>query len=67
MAKDDEAARKSRAEKLREQIAGLKNQQDDDEKEATGSKDSETKSDSDMSPRDFINKRMRELDTKEKK
>jgi hypothetical protein len=67
MAKDDEAARKSRAEKLREQISKLKNQDDPgDEKEPSHPEDSQTKTRSGESPRDFIHERMRELDGEEK-
>lgn len=67
MAKDDEAARKSRAEELREQISKLKNQDDaGDEKEPSQSEDSQTKNRSGKSPRDFIRERMRELDEEEK-
>jgi hypothetical protein len=67
MAEDDEAARKSRAEKLRGQISRLKNHDDaGDEKEPSQSEDSQTKTRSGESPRDFIRERMRELDEEEK-
>ncbi len=59
---DDEAARKRRAAKLREQISKLKkpekdNDDQDDQKPESGTK----------SPRDFINERMRELDEDQEK
>ena len=61
MAKDDQAARDSKAEKLREQISRLKNQDNaGTEKESSSSENPQTKS-----PRDFVNERMREMDEEE--
>ena len=58
MAKDDQAARDSKAEMLREQISRLKNQDNaGTEKESSSSENPQTKS-----PRDFVNERMREMD-----
>jgi hypothetical protein len=67
MSQDDEAARKSRAESLRKRIADLKNEQDETEDvEKSEPGDSQGKVRSGGSPRDFIHKRMRELDKEEK-
>ena len=61
MAKDDQAARDSKAEMLREQISRLKNQDNGGaEKESSSSENPQTKS-----PRDFVNERMREMDEEE--
>ena len=61
MAKDDQAARDSKAEKLREQISKLKNQDNDGaDKESSRPEGPQTKS-----PRDFVNERMREMDKEE--
>ncbi len=61
MAKDDQADRDSKAEKLREQISKLKDKDNAGaEKESPDPADPQTKS-----PRDFINKRMREMDEEE--
>ena len=61
MAKDDQAARDSKAEMLREQISRLKNQDNaGTEKESSSSENPRTKS-----PRDFVNERMREMDEEE--
>jgi len=61
MAKDDQAARDSKAEMLREQISRLKNQDNaGTEKESSSSENPQTKS-----PRDFVNERMREMDEEE--
>ena len=58
MDKDDQAARDSKAEMLREQISRLKNQDNAGaEKESSSSEPAQTKS-----PRDFVNERMREMD-----
>jgi hypothetical protein len=69
MSQDDEAARKSRAESLRKRIADLKNEQDETAggEEKPQAEDSQTKNRSGGSPRDFIHKRMRELDEEEEK
>ena len=62
MAKDDQAARDSKAEKLREQISRFKNQDNAGaEKESSSSEDPPTNS-----PRDFVNERMREMDEEER-
>ena len=61
MAKDDQAARDSKAEMLREQILRLKNEDNAGaEKESSSSENPQTKS-----PRDFVNERMREMDEEE--
>ncbi len=52
MTEDDAAARKNRADDLRKQIGSLEHQQSD-----AGAK---------ISPRDFIDAKMRELDEQEK-
>ena len=73
MGKDEEQARKARAEKLRKQIARITDQPD-----TTGegqaekpSQDSSTEDESknhppSESPRDFVHRRMRELEKKNK-
>jgi hypothetical protein len=67
MADDDEAGRKAKAESLRQRIASLKpNQTASDE---VSEDDSETDSSGKEaplgeSPREFINRKMRELDNK---
>jgi hypothetical protein len=68
MAQDDEAARKARAEELRRQISGLTDRQADagEETQSSPAEESQTKPDAGMSPRDFIHKRMQELDEPEK-
>ena len=61
MAIDDQAARDSKAEMLREQISRLKNQDNAGaEKESSSSENPQPKS-----PRDFVNERMREMDEEE--
>lgn len=60
MAKDDQAARDSKAQKLREQISKLKNQDNAGAEKESSSPDPQPKS-----PRDFVNERMREMDDKE--
>jgi hypothetical protein len=66
--KDDEAARKARAEALMVEIDRLTSQQSQPETKETGSKDGqasakqEEKTHTPESPRDFIHRRMRELD-----
>ncbi len=62
MATDDEAARKSKAEKLRAQISKYKKKDEacEDEK-SSDSEEPQSKSPAGKSPRDFINERMREL------
>ena len=61
MDKDDQAARDSKAEQLRERISRLKNQDDAGaEKDSSSSENAQTKS-----PRDFVNERMREMDEEE--
>lgn len=66
MAEDNEAARKSRAEKLREEISKLKERNDaGDEEKRSQSEDAQPSTGSGKSPRDFINERMRELDEEE--
>jgi hypothetical protein len=73
MADDDEAARKARAEQLRRQIANLKSgdaevldtSEDESEAESNGAKkkhltDKEARLG--VNPRDFIHRRMRELE-----
>ena len=76
MADDDEAARKARAESLRQQIASLKPNQtnaveeseDDSEPDGSDSRSEKQAADketpSDESPREFVHRRMRELDNK---
>lgn len=63
---DDEAARKRRAAKLREQISKLKKPEADEEEEADQSEHQKTES-GNKSPRDFINERMRELSEEDEK
>jgi len=61
MVKDDQAARDSKAEQLREQISRLKNQDNAGaEKESSSTEEPQTKS-----PRDLVNERMREMDEEE--
>jgi hypothetical protein len=67
MADDDEAARKARAESLRQRIASLKS--DQTASEEVSEDDSETDSNGEEaplgeSPREFIHRKMRELDNK---
>jgi hypothetical protein len=64
MAEDDEAARKSRADKLREQISRLKNRGDAGNEEETAQPGHAHPA---KSPRDFIEERMRELAEEEKR
>lgn len=68
MAKDDEAARKKRADDIRKQIADLKRPQDEAKgvEDSSQTEDSEAKGGPGLSPRDFIHKRMRELEEEEK-
>lgn len=63
MSGDDEAARKKKAEHLRAQISKYK-KKDDAAKDAEcdESEEHESKSSEGMSPRDFVEERMRELD-----
>ena len=62
MAEDDEGARASRADKLRERISRLKEGGDEGESsEPEGEKHGAGKS-----PREFVHERMRELDEEEK-
>jgi hypothetical protein len=64
MPEDDEAARKSRADKLREQISRLKNRGDaGGDKEASEPDDARPA----KSPRDFINEKMRERAEEERR
>lgn len=65
MSGDDEAARKERAKNLRSQISRLKEGAASDNKESCPSEESQEKSDTGKSPRDFINERMRERDKEE--
>lgn len=58
MATEDEAARKSRAQRLREQIDQIKNPGTPGKGPGAGKKPAQTPS----SPRDFIHEKMRELD-----
>jgi hypothetical protein len=61
MPKDDQAARDSKAQKLREQISRLKDQDKAGaHKESSSAEDPRPKS-----PRDFVNERMREKDEEE--
>jgi hypothetical protein len=72
MNEDDEAARKAKAEKLRQKISRLTNQEDntdrDSNEEIDSSQDvdlphnSQDRSSPSMSPREFIHKRMQESD-----
>jgi hypothetical protein len=65
MSTDDEAARKSKAEHLREQISKYKKKDDAGEGEES-SDEPESKSPAGKSPREFIHERMRELDEEDK-
>ena len=76
MAKDDEAARRARANALRQRIAALKSDQtspkdseDDSESRdsVTGQKPGEKTAPVDESPREFVHRRMRELDRDKRK
>lgn len=58
MSPDDEAARKARAQKLREAVRELESGENEAEKPESLPSSSPT------NPRDFVNKRMRELDRK---
>ena len=68
MSKDEEAERKARAESLTQEIDRLTSQQSQAENKEPGSKDEETTAEREErkrapeSPRDFINRRMHELD-----
>ena len=62
MAEDDEEARASRAEQLRQRISRLKEGGDAADSPQPGGE----KHDSGKSPREFIHERMRELDEEEK-
>jgi hypothetical protein len=73
MAHDDEAARKARAEQLRRQILNLKSgdaeavetSEDKSEAESNAKKDkhlTDKEAPQPVSPRDFIHRRMRELE-----
>jgi hypothetical protein len=62
MAKDEEAARKARAERLREQIARIANPGVPAGEKLHG--DSRTQTPARQSPREFVHERMRELDKK---
>jgi len=76
MADDDEAARKARAASLRQQIASLKPNQtkavepseDDSEADSSGPDKNEQAEEEEAplgeSPREFVRRRMRELDNK---
>lgn len=76
MANDDKAARLARASALRERIAALKSGQTrlevSEEDAKTPSRDSDQKPDEDTtpldeSPREFVHRRMRELDRGKRK
>lgn len=62
MSKDDEAARKKKAEQLRAQISKYKKKDDAGEEGSLEPEDPQTNSATGKSPRDFIQDRMRELD-----
>lgn len=76
MADDDEAARKARAESLRQQIASLRpgqtkaveESEDDSEADSNSSGSEKQAADKEAlageSPREFVQRRMRELDNK---
>jgi hypothetical protein len=66
MTEDDDAARKSRAEELRKQIGSLKHPHDDAGAEPDAGVRETPQPGGGMSPRDFINEKMRELDEGEK-
>jgi hypothetical protein len=57
---DDEAARKARAQRLREQIKQIESPKTEDESTAK-----EARPQPGESPRDFIHRKMRELDKKD--
>ncbi len=63
MAKDDKKARQARAKKLQEQIDQLKAAERVKEEEAAA----EAKAPPDESPREFIHRRMAELERKQKR
>jgi hypothetical protein len=64
MAQDDEAARKARADELRNRIAGLKGEPGDarTEREPSPGENAPAPPGEGMSPREFIHERMHELD-----
>jgi hypothetical protein len=62
MTQDDEAARKSRAQKLRGQISKLKKDETEEEKVPDPREEPEKQPHLGKSPREFIQERMRELD-----
>jgi hypothetical protein len=63
MTEDDEAARKSRADDLRKRIDSLKHEQSGGgETDAAPRDESEPSGGKGVSPRDFINEKMRDLD-----
>ena len=63
MMQDDEAARKSRAQKLRAQISKLKKQDETEEENVSDPcEEPEKQPHRGKSPREFIHERMRELD-----
>jgi hypothetical protein len=66
MTADDDAARKSRAEELRKQIGSLKHPHDDADAEPDAGIREKPQPGGGMSPRDFINEKMRESHEGEK-
>jgi len=69
MQKDDEAARKDRAQRLKDQVKGLKSRRssaEDADQTASQSQD-EQKTAQQISPREFVQRRMRELDSLKKR
>lgn len=75
MTTDDEAARKAKAERLRQQISRLTNREANSDQGSSEEADlsqevdlphhSQDRPSSSMSPRDFIQKRMQELEEEE--
>ena len=69
--KDDEAARKARAESIRERISGITNKPEAQEgggkTGSSGDATSEEQHPSGENPREFIHRRMHELDEKNEK
>lgn len=65
MTQDDAAASKARAERLRKQIRDLTGSDGEEEKTPEDEKDAPEGTASNESPRDFINRRMRQLEEDE--
>jgi len=67
MTNDDEATRKARAESLRRRLRQVRSAEADTETEASKKNEPKAEAPKDESPREFIHRRMRELDLDKKK